>query len=496
MSLRPLKKTFAVSILFCLVAMCFTFCSPDVKTKNSEFVSLEGKVFKLNGKDFYPMVLNYGAELMMGNGEFWAKPANTGFDDKNTKYTKESALLKFKADMQMIKDLGFNAIRLVGISEYKLADNKITKFADAGKDTVVVLEGATLDKYMSALADAFKILNEIGLKAIVLIKKEPDVNSVVDEHLSKILTRFKDEKAILAWDFFNEPLYFDQPERKKEDVIKIVKEWKNFSRMYAPNHLLTMGLTGTREMFEWDPNILEVDFLSIHPYEFHKGEVENEIYWYNKYVTKTWIIGETGFSADNDSISYDVQKMYAEKFLKRAVNCGASGFSWWQYKDVQWYEFQSNFLGLVNNVGTTVTSNKDLVINGTVKPAGSVFKNFNTQTKTEACSCRDNYYNYDGLNQFAVKGKLVNEQNGQPIVGGGAVAWDQYYSRSNITFTKDDGSFVVYGNYKLYHMLVSATLMDYTRREFDWDKITLTNENGIPTYDVGTIKLNPIKLDK
>jgi hypothetical protein len=488
------RKNFTKNLFVYLFVLYLTSCHYDIPHKPG-FVYIDEKTFKLDEKDFYPMILNYGAELMMGNHTMWVKPSNTGFDDKNMKYTKESALLKLKADLQMIKDLGFNTVRLYGIAEYKVDHNAITKFADAGRDTMIVLEGEILGKYFQALGDMFKVFDEVGLKAIILTKKEPDINELTDTYVSKLLHQFKDEKAILAWDFFNEPLYFDRAERRKEDVYTLVKGWKKFSRIYDPNHLLTLGLTGTREMFEWDPNILDVDFLSIHPYEFHKGEVENEIYWYSKYVKKPWVVGETGFSADNDSVSYDVQKAYALKFLHRAINCGASGFSWWQYKDVLWYEFQSNFLGLVNNKATTTTSNKDLIINGTVKPAGYVFKDFNPKQKTEECACRDNYYNYDGLNQYAVKGKLVNAKTEKPIEGGGVVAWDQGFGKSNITFSKEDGSFIIYGNYKLYHSMTSATEMSCCRQEFDWDKIQLTTENGIPTYDIGTIKLYPLKLE-
>jgi len=237
-----------------------------------------------------------------------------------------------------------------------------------------------------------------------------------------------------------------------------------------------------------------VDFLCIHPYEFHKGEVENDIYWFGKYVKKPWVIGETGYSADNDSISYDVQSKYAEKFFKQAVNCGASGFAWWQYKDVEWYDYQSNYLGLITHQGTTATSDKDLTINGTLKPVAYLFKKLNPNEKTGKCNCLDNYYNYDGMNQYAVKGRVVNGLTGQPIEGGGVVAWEQYYGKSNITYTRADGSFTVYGNFKLYHYIASATLMNYVRDDIDWDKVSLTNENGIPTYDVGTIKLTPLRL--
>ncbi len=489
------KVSFKTLIYFlCIyVSIFFYACKNDKIIPKPGFVYIDNKTFKLDNKDFYPMVLNYGAELMMADTMLWVSPT-TGYRDKDLRKTKESGQTRFRADMQMIKDLGFNAIRLYGVVEYQFKDNIISKFADIGKDTLLVMDDKTLTKYMNALSDVFKILNEVGIKAIVLTKKYPDENQLTDTYLSKLLARFKDEKAILAWDFFNEPLYFDPPERTKKEVYYIVKSWKDFMHTYAPNQLLTIGLTGAREVFEWDPNILDVDFLSIHPYEFHKGEVENEIYWYGKYVEKPWIIGETGFSADNDSISYDVQKQYAEKFIRRAVNCGASGFSWWQYKDVQWFQYQSNFLGLLNDTGLTATSVKYQFVNGTVKPAAHLFKNVDTKKQPEKCNCLDNYYNYDGLNQYAIQGKLVNRRTSEPIEGGTVVAWDQYFGKSNLTFSKADGSFIIYGNYKLFHSMTSATRMGCRRQEFDWDKVTLTTENGIPTYNLGTIDLVPLQL--
>ena len=74
--------------------------------------------------------------------------------------------------------------------------------------------------------------------------------------------RFKDTECILAIDIFNEPLYFDKPEKKKKEVFEIVNNWRSIIKMYAPNHLVTIGLEGIREVFRWDPNILNVDFIS------------------------------------------------------------------------------------------------------------------------------------------------------------------------------------------------------------------------------------------
>jgi hypothetical protein len=454
---------------------------------------MKGKKFKLNGEDFYPTVLNYIIALNADKNEMWFSPGRD-YNNNDIAFTKESALSKFKADMQLIKDMGFNAVRLG--NDYQVKNEKICVLTNNGSNVIEQLldNDNEYRKYLTAYSDMFKILDQVGLKAIVLSKNFPTKNVVAVNHLKKLLTYCNDEPAVLAWDFFNEPLYFDQDGRKKEEVYKIVKDWKQLVRTCSPNHLLTIGLQGTREVFEWDPNILDVDFISFHPYEFHKREVENELYWFNKYVKKPWIVGETGFSADNDSVSYDTQKMYAAKFLNRAINCGSSGFSWWQYKDVTWHEFRSDYLGLVNQKGTTQTSDKKLIANGTVKPAASIFKDLNPWVTTAPCDCLPNYYNYNEETQFAVIGKLIDETTGKPIEGGAIVAWNQQYNNSGLTFTLADGSFKLYANYKLYHYIASATLMNYVRDDFDWDKVSTTKVGNTFVSNIGEIKIKPLKL--
>lgn len=494
MSIKHSKKIGFYLFLAPFLLLYITACH-DAKKAESGFVYMEGKDFKLGGKDFYPMILNYVTTLKGNDNELWVSPS-IDYNDK-TPYTKKDGELRFKADMQMIKDLGFNAVRLVGVGEYEFENNEVGKGARITDTTVkhINFEGPDCEKYFDALANMFKTLDEVGLKAIVLVNSFPDENAASENYWNKLLSRFKDEKAILAWDFFNEPLYFDAKERKKREVYKIVKKWNETRREQDPNHLFTIGLTGTRETFEWDPNILDFDFLSIHPYEFHKGEVENEISWYGKHVKTPWIIGETGYSADNDSISYETQKEFGKKFMQHAVNCGASGFSWWQYKDVEWHQYQSNFLGLLTNKGTTQTSDKNLVVNGTVKPIATLFKDFNPKQKTGECTCRDNYYNYNSYNQFAVTGKLVNQKTGEPVDGGTVVVWNEFYGESALTFTKPDGSFTINANFKIYHFIISGTLMEYYRTNFDWDKINIKPENGVPTYNIGTIKVKPLQFN-
>src|ERR1700749_4143748 len=93
----------------CILILGFASCSNSDKA-TSGFVYLDGKDFKLNGQDFYPVVLNYSSDLKADSNALWASP-NIGYEDKDA-YNKKAGNLRFKADMQMIKDLGFNTVRL------------------------------------------------------------------------------------------------------------------------------------------------------------------------------------------------------------------------------------------------------------------------------------------------------------------------------------------------------------------------------------------------
>ncbi|MCE9539174.1 MAG: hypothetical protein K8R85_08150, partial [Bacteroidetes bacterium] len=195
----------------------------------------------------------------------------------------------------------------------------------------------------------------------LLVRMSADVKAT-EYNLKKVVHYFRNDTTIMAYDLFNEPLYFDVPERDKKVVNKAMNRWASVAKKNAPNQLITIGLTGIREVFEWDPAILDVDFISIHPYEYEPEQVRNEMYWYANYIKKPWIIGETAIPADNDSISYETQAQFAHKTLKQAYDCGAIGYSWWQYKDVEWHSYHANFRGVVSWTGETKNAKKNIAV--------------------------------------------------------------------------------------------------------------------------------------
>jgi hypothetical protein len=298
----------------------------------------------------------------------------------------------------------------------------------------------------------------------------------------------------MAYDLFNEPLYFDSIERKKADIVPIVKGWHKLLKMYAPNQLCTIGLAGIREVFQWDPNILDVDFISFHPYNHESGQVMNELYWYGNYIKKPWIIGETAIPADNDSITYEEQKKFAHTTLKQAYDCGAMGYSWWQYKDVEWHAYLANYMGMVTRKGETKTAKNNLSVQGTVKPVAEEFKKFIPFGKKDSCICLANYYNWSQHKNFRITGRLTDENN-NPIQGGVVLAWNQYWSHSYHTITKADGSFELMSDFPFYHWIASATMYTMTRAEISPDTARIYKDN-IPTINIGNLKLSKLSITK
>lgn len=497
-------KYLIVFVIFCTATILYLtipFGSDKVtiSTPKECFVSIKDKKFSLHGKEFYPITLNYIVSLQTDGKNIWPCPY-TGYN-KDSKFqyrTKDSCLLQLKADMNLIKELGFNCVRLVGIGE-KMIDNKKTGIISIAaltgecKNTSFILASdENYKKYLDALDELFHSVNQAGLKSIFLLPMTYPEIKTTEEHLIKIATRFNNDTSILAFDLFNEPLYFDSLERKKEDVYYIVKRWNKMFKNQSPNQLLTIGLEGIREVFEWDPNILDVDFLSLHPYEYEPEQVRNEIYWYGKYIKKPWMIGETAIPADGDSVSYDSQKEFAQYTLDQTYNCGGIGYSWWQYKDVEWFKFHANFMGVVNRNGETTNSKGDKIF-GTVKSIAKTFGNYKP-VKTGNCKCFDNYYNYSQHKSFRVVGRLVDNDD-KPIEGGALLAWNEWWSNSYHTITKPDGSFELLSNFPIYHWMASATLYSMVRSDVDPKKAKPGKDN-IPTLDIGTLKLKRLTFIK
>jgi hypothetical protein len=108
------------------------------------------------------------------------------------------------------------------------------------------------------------------------------------------------------------------------------------------------------DVMEWDPSVLKIDFWSPHfypPYSpwrsvsFNSAlqNVTNDIIWISNNCPLPWIIGETGFVAEDAADTVILvwgteaeQANYAAQTLDTIRNAGGSGYSWWMFQHVFW----------------------------------------------------------------------------------------------------------------------------------------------------------------
>ncbi|MBL0341436.1 MAG: cellulase family glycosylhydrolase [Bacteroidetes bacterium] len=240
-----MKKIVLVFVALCLLgAGYFYWQNMSHKifkvSKSKYFVSLENGKFYLEEKEFYPVALNYMISMQTNTDIFWPSVFK-GYDPDGlfAQTNRDSSLLELRADFELIKDMGFNTIRLVGIGEQRVEDKKtgvISVRAHIGndRDTSLMLWNETnYAKYFDALEDLFHTANEAGLKVIFLARLFNELPTT-EEHFAKIARHFSNDSTIMAYDLFNEPLYFDSLAREKKDTYFITKKWDKLVKKNAP----------------------------------------------------------------------------------------------------------------------------------------------------------------------------------------------------------------------------------------------------------------------
>jgi hypothetical protein len=459
---------------------------------------MEQGSFKVDGQPFHPMVLNYIVNLQTNGRDLWPAPYQ-GYTPgyRFAHGDRDSCLLQIRSDLRLMREMGFNTVRIVKLAEGPVRDRNtgglfIKAFVGNKKDTLLALDqDAVLAAYHLAIDDVVRAARENDMRIILLTSLHAGEQEL-EAHWKQVVSRLRDESAILAFDLFNEPLYFDSLHRTKEEVYHIVKRWRGLMHDHAPDRLFTLGLQGVREVFEWDPNILDVDFISFHPYEYEPDQVRNELRWYHEQVRVPWIIGETSLPADNDSVPYSAQLDFARRVLAQCHACGGIGFSWWQYKDVEWGEFHSDHMGVLSLQGSTQLPGIPLAVVGTPKPVVEAFREFDPGGTRGQCLRLPNYANFSEHTASRITGRLL-DTDGRPIAGGVVIGWNEWWSRSFHTVSDDEGRFVLKGDMYFHHWMATASCHDHVRDDCPPAGF-LTGPAGVPEFKLGDLVLKRLSV--
>lgn len=452
-----------------LIFSIFNNCGPQnpkfqysLPQSHLNFVQLKNNQFYYQDSIFYPIMLNYVTYIRKIGNEYVISP------DKEYDHptiwegnTKDSVLHVLRGHLTLIKELGFNSIRLVfrtGLNRFQ-EKQEILIYSNGQKENLPLIGN---EKVIFECANQFlSIADSLGLKVMYLL--EPPIDHPVLENFTiQLLEHFKNHSVIFAYDFFNEPLYFDnenlphnERNRSKKDAFRIVAKWHDIMRKHAPYQLFTIGFSEPIEVFEWDPSVLPVDFVQMHTY--HPLRFPNEVYWYCNYVKKPIMIGETSLPADNDSITYEEQRQFMIDAFKYAKDYGCVGFGWWQFQEVQWGNYEHDFTALINHKGQTEVQNGKYIIQGSLKPAALEVKNLlNYQSNEKKNQKWVNYYNMLGYKNIVLKGKVVEKGTGKPIEGAVIRGWSEWWEVAANTYTDSLGNFTLYSNKEFVHFQVSA----------------------------------------
>jgi hypothetical protein len=480
-------------LLIGVLTACSERPAPD------RFISMKDGRLLRDGRPWFPLVLNLNMPLMTDGERLWPTSFPGYMPGERIRSTdRDSCRMQLRAELALIRSMGFDAVRIVGLAERPPKQpGQYTFSIQMRTQTREWEEWPLTDErvwraYLEALDEALRLCEEADLKVILLTTIRPG-DRESEAHFARVADRFRDDEAILAFDLFNEPLYFDLPPRTKHSAHDAVKRWRALARRHAPNHLITIGLTGIRETHAWDPNILDVDFISFHPYEYEPDQVLNEIRWYGEHVRTPWMIGETSLPADDDSVSYADQTRFAERTLRQVRACGGIGYSWWQFKDVRWGRFHSDYMGVLAQEGQTAVAGFPVAVPGTIKPMARIFPAFDAAADPGAPEVLPNYLNYSEHRTARITGRLLDE-HGEPIEGGVVLAWDQWYAHSYHTVSRADGTFELYGNMYFYHWIASA--VDHAMVRADCEPAAFrAGADGIPSWSLGDLELRRLRLD-
>lgn len=456
--------------------------------QNSDFVTLKGKQFKLNDQNFYPLTMNYYVDIVHDiQGNYFVAPHHSYYESNHFECeNKEECFNDLINDFITIKNIGFNSIRIVGLSFGLIKDQNdiYTSFPafiskDLDNNILINQVDSSYSNMFDFIEQTLIAADSADLKVQLLVGgKMIDVESfrsIYLNYLNSIALNFSSNSTLYSYDFFNEPLYFDNNTYTKSEICSLVEDWHFAIKNNSPNHLTTIGLATSSEINEWDPGVLKLDFLSFHLYSDNLDVVKSEIKWISEVSRLPWIIGETGFSANTTGVggqgTLQNQKDFAKATLEMTRDCGGSGYSWWMYKDVYWGDpTMGDFMGLINHQNI-------------LKPACMEFEIFDPFINQGQCTTPSNYYNFNNHTNYSVHG-IIEDQNLQPITNAVITGWDVNWENSVKTFSNSMGQFTLKSDHQINKIYASSIGSNVYKNENVNGYLSIKLNQHLPIKDI------------
>ncbi|WP_298155952.1 cellulase family glycosylhydrolase [Flavobacterium sp.] len=280
------------------------------KMKPSDFpidTVVTAPVFKVSGKKIY----KNDREFVMKGINYY--PKNSAWDTFGTAFNKDT----IGRDLDIIKSAKLNTIRIfVQYEDFGKADVKQEKL-----DKLKNLLDMAASRELAVIVTLFDFYSDYSIADWTLTHR----------HAEKIVSTFKDHKAIIAWDLKNEP-NLDFEKRNQSNVLEWLEHLIPVIRQSDPNHLITIGWSNSAAAVQLKD---KVDFVSYHFYNAI-DDFEKEHGSLEKAVNKPVVIQEFGLPSDNgiwhwSGHSEKDQAVYHEKMQAQFKKNHLAFLSWTLY---------------------------------------------------------------------------------------------------------------------------------------------------------------------
>lgn len=458
---------------------------------NANFIYRKSTHLEKNGSNWDAKIVDYVVNIYRRNGDIFIGPSghydNTLFDWVCLSDPACNTVLN--NHFANIQNAGFNAIRFNDLMvECGTANSLATPNVDPtlyvkiwdipnnypSTSLPAVATTVPVESVKTELFEEFtKLVNKAGSYGLKvnffsgLAHGHMNYNTVTHQtyknYLGDLASNFANNPNILMYSLMLEvdayPSAYEMITNKNY-ICSITEQWYNEIRENDMNHLVSIGVISPASTQTWDPGVLNVDVLTYHVYPDMGqgyGNYDYEFFYqqlkwfsnimYDK-VRKPWIVGETGIPSVADPttyptptstpfdllVDYDEQRDFGIMSMQNAFEAGASGYGWWQYRDV--YAYDNNYgiyFGLVDRNG----NNKDIIENN-----NSIFNTVSVVNGCNNSTAPTDYYNHFNSYQYSLSGYVKNT-NGTPISDAYIYTYASCTGKQYYTFSDGLGYFLL-----------------------------------------------------
>ena len=212
------------------------------------------------------------------------------FIGTNVWYASQLALrdsVRFSAELDTLHGLGLDNLRILATDEnFSGMDIVLRELEKRGMSAVLYLNNAwewSPDGYRSWLEQAgagpqpHPAVEGYGvyMTSMYAFASNPRAVSLFQEHVRRVVERYKDSPAVFAWQVCNEPRPFTTDPARIDDFVAYVQGTARLIKSIDPDHLVSTGNEGAMgsnediELFTRLNDCPDIDYITLHIWPYN-----------------------------------------------------------------------------------------------------------------------------------------------------------------------------------------------------------------------------------